>query len=310
MLDGVSLDQLRTFVAAADAGSFSAAGRRLGRAQSVVSQAIATLESQLRVVLFDRTGRYPLLTEAGRLILADARAVIGGIDGLKARAKGIAEGLEPELSVAVDVMFPIELVTRIAAGFGETFPTTSLRLYVEVLGGVAKAVMDGICSLGVLGTLPYDPPGLTCERLIGVRRIVVAAPTHPLAALQAGRNAPLPKSECAKHTQLVLTDRTSLSAGQDFGVLSPRTWRLADLGAKHAFLRAGLGWGGMPLHMVERDLADGTLVRLGLEDEPSEGLTMTMSATYRTDAPPGPSGRWLIDQLRTSTAACPGNTGA
>src|SRR5438309_8177420 len=51
----------------------------------------------------------------------------------------------------------------------------------------------------------------------------------------------------SQHRQLVLTDRSELSQGKEFGVFSANTWRLADLGAKHAFLRAGLGWGGMPV---------------------------------------------------------------
>src|SRR5260370_42572222 len=94
MLDGVSLDQLRTFIAAADEGSFSAAGRRLRRAQSVVSQTLANLEGQLGVKLFDRSARLPLLTDQGRALLVDARAVAGDIDVFKARAKGMARGLE------------------------------------------------------------------------------------------------------------------------------------------------------------------------------------------------------------------------
>jgi DNA-binding transcriptional LysR family regulator len=72
MLDGVSLDQLRTFIAAADEGSFSAAGRRLHRAQSVVSQTLANLEGQLGVKLFDRSGHLPVLTDQGRALLVDA----------------------------------------------------------------------------------------------------------------------------------------------------------------------------------------------------------------------------------------------
>src|ERR1700747_488044 len=103
MLDGLTLDQFRTFVAAADEGSFSAAGRRLGRAQSVVSQTLANLEGQLGVRLFDRTGRAPALTEAGRALMPEARAVAAGMDQFKARARGLAGGLEPELSVVVDV---------------------------------------------------------------------------------------------------------------------------------------------------------------------------------------------------------------
>ena len=97
MLDGVSLDQLRTFIAAADEGSFSAASRRLRRAQSVVSQTLANLEGQLGVKLFDRSARFPVLTNQGRALLANARTVAGDVDLFKARAKGFARGLEPEL---------------------------------------------------------------------------------------------------------------------------------------------------------------------------------------------------------------------
>jgi len=302
MLDGVSLDQLRTFIAAAEAGSFSAAGRRLGRAQSVVSQTIANLEEQLRVALFDRAGRYPRLTDQGRILLGDARSVAGGIDALKARAKSMAGGIEPELSVVMDVMVPMNVVTVLAASLGEAFPDTSLRLYVEALGGVAKALLDGRCDLGVMGTLAVGEPTLASERLLSVQMTMVAAPTHPLARILG----PISRRELAQHVQLVLTDRTELSAGKDFGVLSPRNWRLADLGAKHAFLRAGLGFGGMPAAMVERDIAEGALVELAVEDMPPEGMFLTMFAAWRINAPPGPAGRWFIERTKTVTAQCPG----
>jgi DNA-binding transcriptional LysR family regulator len=301
VLDAVSLDQLRTFIAAADAGSFSAAARRLNRAQSAVSQTISGLEAQLGVALFDRTQRYPSLTGQGRLLLADARAVIADVDALKARAKGMAGGLEPELSVAVDVMVPMAVITHIAAGFRETFPATPLRLYVEVLGGVAQAVLERTCSLGVMASLIRETPDLARERLFTVPMVMVAAATHPLAAYSGS----IPLAELARHHQLVLTDRTDFTAGQNFEVISPRIWRLADLGAKHEFLRAGLGWGGMPRHRVGRDLADGTLVAITPETWLATGPEIPFAATYRTDAPPGPAGRWLIDQLHANVAACP-----
>src|SRR5260370_27694442 len=98
MLDAVYLDQLRTFIAAVDEGSFSAASRKLLRAQSVVSETISKLEEQIGVQLFDRTGRYPKLTSAGAAVLGDARRIIAAGDQLKARAKGPSAGLGPELS--------------------------------------------------------------------------------------------------------------------------------------------------------------------------------------------------------------------
>ena len=96
--------------------------------------------------------------------------------------------------------------------------------------------------------------------------MTVVSPSHPLAA----RRGVVSASALAKHVQLVLTDRTVLTKGRDFGVLSPLTWRLADLGAKHAFLRAGLGWGHMPLHMVKADLDEGALIKIRVEGVPRD----------------------------------------
>jgi len=297
MLDGVSLDQLRTFVAAADEGSFSAAARRLRRTQSAVSETIANLEGQLSVVLFDRSARYPRVTKQGEVLLADARSVVRAVDGMKARAKGIAGGLEPELAAVIDVFFPISTIADVSHEFRREFPATPLRLYVEALGGAVQPVIDGRASFGLVGSLPTLPPGLVAERITSVEFVMVAAARHPLAAHQGL----IPREELARHVQLVLTDRSDLSQGREFGVMSPSTWRLADLFAKHAFLVSGLGWGGMPLHAVEKDIAEGRLIELPIEDT-AGGLKLPMSAVYRVDAPPGPAGRWMIDRLKHCSA--------
>ena len=293
MLDAVTLDQLRTFIAAADEGSFSAAGRKLRRAQSVVSQTLANLEAQFGVKLFDRARRRPVLTPQGQVLLAHARAVAGDVDRLKAHAKHLAGGLEPELSVAVDVLFPMARLTAAVTAFHATFPLTPLRLYAETLGAVMQAVLDGRCMLGVSGELAIAPPVLTQEPLLKVPLIHVTSPQHPLASY----SGPIPDSELAKHIQLVLTDRSTLSKGQELGVFSNRTWRLADLGAKHAFLRAGLGWGGMPAELVQSDLSRGSLVKIVAEGA-SQGFVVSMRAVYRTAAPPGIAGRWFIERLK------------
>ena len=299
MLDGVSLDQLRAFIAAVDEGSFSAAGRKLRRAQSAVSELISNLEGQVGVALFDRSERYPKLTPAGILLVADARSVIANIDLLKARAKGISGGLESELSVVVDVLFPFEAIAESAREFRDRYRYTPLRVYVEALGGAYQPVLDGRCSLGVVGSLPMAPGGTSSERLPGVAMVMVASRDHPLAKYQGV----IPKLELAKHVQLVLTDRSELTAGREFGVMSPLTWRLSDLFAKHAFLLKGLGWGGMPVHAVHRDMKEGKLVKLQIEDLPDDALVLSMSAVYLTAQPPGPAGRWLIERLRQCSSA-------
>ncbi|MFL9930684.1 LysR family transcriptional regulator [Paraburkholderia sp. RL18-103-BIB-C] len=297
MLDGVSMDQLRTFIAAADEGSFSAAGRKLRRAQSVVSQTLANLEGQIDVQLFDRSGRYPRLTEQGTALLAQARLVVSGMDGFKSKARAIAEGLEPELSVVVDVMYPMASLTVAVGEFREAFPHTPLRLYVEALGAVVRLVLDRMCRLGISGSMPAVPETLDAEKLLDVPMVTVTAPSHPLASIRRV----IRLRELEEHVQLVLTDRTTLTDGKSFGVFSPLTWRLADLGAKHAFLRASFGWGHMPAAMVHADIVSGELVPLRIENFQPQAPPIAMFAIYRKDAPPGPAGRWLLERLKRSS---------
>lgn len=300
MLEGVTLDQLRTFIAAADEGSFSAAGRKLRRAQSVVSQTLANLEAQLGIKLFDRSERYPKLTEEGRSLLPDARSVADNIDEFKARARAMREGLEPELAVAMDVMYPMDALTRAATHSRQAYPHTPLRLYVEALGAVIKPVLDRSCSIGIVGSLPTIPDELQAEPLLDLPFVTVVSPGHPLA----GKRGAVSTAAAAKQVQLVLTDRTALTSGRDFGVVSPLTWRLADLGAKHAFLRAGLGWGHMPLHMVQGDLDKKALVKIRVEGLPRD-VVMQMRVVFRRDAPPGPAARAFITQLKRCETARP-----
>src|SRR5690349_20484008 len=175
MLDGVSLDQLRTFIAAADEGSFSAAGRKLSRAQSVVSHTLANLEGQIGVQLFDRAGRYPRLTEQGTALLAQARLVVSGMDGFKSKARVIADGLEPELSVVVDVMYPMASLTDAVGAFRREFRHTPLRLYVEALGAVMQPVLAQACRLGISGSMPSVPEVLDADKLLDVPMVTFAA---------------------------------------------------------------------------------------------------------------------------------------
>jgi DNA-binding transcriptional LysR family regulator len=286
-----TLDQLRIFLAVADEGSFNRAARKLGRALSVVSYGIAALEGQLGIRLFDREGsRRPVLTEPGRALLADGRAVIDEADGLVARARGIRQGLETEVSLAVDVMVPGRIVAGVLREFQDVFPTVDLRLHVEALGGVAALVLDKRADLGLSGPDVMDLPELDRRAVGTVELVPVAAPGHPLAA-----QADIEPGETGHHLQLVLTDRSPLTAGKEYSVLSPRTWRLADLGAKHTLLLEGIGWGYMPHHRVKDDLAAGRLSLLPVPE--ARRVHYQLHALWRKDSRPGPATAWLLDTL-------------
>src|SRR3954469_26069962 len=142
MLDRLTLDQLRTLIAVADSGSFSAAGRSLRRVQSAVSQAMQALESTLGVALFDRAGKTPVLTDAGRTVLDHARKLVSGAEALRARAESIASDVEPELSLAVDAMFPNDLLMISLKVLATAFPDLPVTMFTEGLGGAEQRIRD------------------------------------------------------------------------------------------------------------------------------------------------------------------------
>src|SRR3954464_15256501 len=104
MIDALTLTQLRVLIAVAETGSFSGAARRLGRVQSAISQTVQALEETLGLALFERSGKTPVVTEAGRAIVDEARQVIRHAGALRQRADAIADGVEPELTLAVDAV--------------------------------------------------------------------------------------------------------------------------------------------------------------------------------------------------------------
>lgn len=286
-----TLDQLRIFLAVVDEGSFNGAARKLNRAVSVISYGIVNLEAQLGVTLFEREGsRKPKLTDAGHAVLSEARTIANDVDGLRAKVRGLLEGLEPEIALAVDVLIPSGRVATILREFQLAFPTVDLRLHVEALGAIAALVSDGTAQLGIGGPVIADDPSFERASAGSVELIPVAAPNHPLAQMKK------PASGVARnYIQLVLTDRSPLTEGRDFGVMSSRSWRLADLGAKHALLLEGIGWGNMPREMVQQDLDSGRLVELRLPDH--RGGIYGLSALWRRDLQPGPATRWLLDRF-------------
>jgi DNA-binding transcriptional LysR family regulator len=146
-------------------------------------------------------------------------------------------------------------------------------------------------AFGISGPLELSSDLLTRGPAGSVKLLAVAAPGHPLALIQG----PVSTAMARDHIQLVLTDRSKLTEGRDFGVLSVKSWRLADLGAKHALLLAGLGWGNMPKPMINEDLRRGRLVALKVET-PGE-LIYPFHTVYRSDVPPGPGASWLMERL-------------
>lgn len=295
IMDTPTLAQLEVFLAVVERGSFSAAARALGRAQSAVTYSIQKLEEEAGVALFDRSAYRPALSEAGRALLPRAQRIVEDVAAFRSQARGMAGGLEPEIALVVEAMFPMCLLLQALTEFQARFPTVQTRVRVETLGAAVQALLDEAADIGLVISFADRMDELVGAQVTEVELVAVAAPAHPLAQI-AG---PLDDDMLSEHVQLVLTDRSDLTRGQDKGVVSLRTWRLADLGAKHAMLLAGLGWGSMPRHTVNDDLAAGRLVELRvLRWDGRAGMPrLPVMAVRRKAASLGPAGEWLLERL-------------
>ena len=292
MYDRVTLDQLRAFVAVAEQGSFSAAARKLRRVQSAISTSMANLEEELGVRLWDRSTKIAKLTPQGRAVLASAQRVLASAEALKTLASEMHGGLEPSVSLCVDALYPLDALVDLCARFAKEFPTVDLRVDTQVLSAVSAAVLSGAATIGVVGA-PALPANLERRELPSIRMLAVVAAKHPLAA----ERKRVPRARLAEFVQIVLSERSDAGL-PDLAVLSPRTWRVADLQTKHAMLRAGLGWGNLPDHVAADDVKKKRLVVIEPSAWTAAERRVRFFAIFRRDAGFGPAHEWVLHHLQ------------
>jgi DNA-binding transcriptional LysR family regulator len=291
MLETFTLDQLRGLITVIEEGSFSAAARKLHRVQSAISTAMANLENQLGVPLWDRTTKVARLTAQGHTILAAARKVCTEVDALRQLAAGMALGLEASVSLCVDMLFPLTALVDLCKQFRGEFPSVDLRVDTQTMTGVSARVIDGSATIGVASPMGVTA-GLERKVLTTIQMIPVVSPQHPLAAVRGS----ISTAQLRDAIQLVLSELQG-EGHPDQAVLSPRTWRVRDLHTKHALLRAGLGWGNLPEHLVRDDLRARRLVPIRVEAWGKDEHKLYLSAVYRADVTFGPAHRWLLAHL-------------
>lgn len=299
MLDALTLDQIRTFVTIADSGSFRSAARKLSRVQSGVSVAIANLEATLGVALFDRSGHRPVLTPQGHVLLGNARDIILRVDVLRAQARGFADGVETELGISVDTLYPTQTVARAISQMRHHFPSVAMRVWAEPMGGPLDALRKKRCTLAIMVGEDFRDPRIRFEPLTSISQVTVVASTHPLAGHHTEH--PLEVMDIADHLQIVLSDPSHISEGREFGVVSPQTCRVNTQDTKYNLILGGAGWGRLPLWLVERDLEQGRLVRLNVSAMGRNGeTTSSVYVAHRRDEALGPAAQQLADILIAS----------
>src|SRR6202008_2518428 len=222
----------------------------------------------LRLALFDRSGKTPVLTDAGRTVLNDARQVVRRADALRTHAETIAGGTEPELAFAVDPLFPTAILMESLRALQTAFPCLQVTLLTEGLGATEQRLRDGHARFAIYSILTTGADDLEAEFLTHIAMVPVVAASHLLAA----EPGPLTREILEQQVQLVVTDRSPLTQNLRGGIYSARIWRFADFSTRLDYLLAGFGWCHMPWHMIREHVRAGRLKQLDISQ--SKGLTM------------------------------------
>jgi len=255
MLTSDHIDMLLTVI---DKGSFSAAARALGRTPSAVSMAIANLEAELGLVLFDRGTREPTPTAAMAALLPDARSIAERLHALRAHAQHLSEGVEDTLRLGIAAELDGAPVARALAAVSAKYPALAVSVVTAPQDAIVDALHRGAVDLCVAyGGLDLHPQeqihALWTETLVAV-----AAPSHPLIA-EAAHPAGIERLSGFRQIVIADPDRPLTDVRP---VIGNRTWKVTDLASAIALVTAGHGWANLPSSMIGRYVAAGELALL------------------------------------------------
>lgn len=257
MQHAISLDALRALDAIDRKGSFAAAAEALYKVPSALSYTIQKLESDLDVMLFDRSRQRAQLTPAGKLVLEQGRQLLRAAEALEDAVKQLDTGWETRLTIAKDSIVPDSPLMPVISQFMALGKMTEVSLTEEVLGGGWEALQTGRAQLavGVSGDLPKGQYQIVA---LGEAEFVFAiSPTHPLAAIEGSISA----AQLKQHTHVVVADSAQLLPKRDTGLLDTRqVLRVMNSNAKIAAQKQGVGIGFLPKHLITQELARGELV--------------------------------------------------
>ena len=293
----ISLEQWRALVAVVEAGGYAQAAEALHKTQSTVTYAVQKLESLLGVAVFQLQGRKAQLTPTGQVLYRRGRALLDEAARVERAAASLAQGWEPELRLAVEVVFPTWLLLKCFDRFAQERPDTRVELYETVLGGTDEAVLEGRVDIAIASRMP---PGFLLDPLVNIKFVCAAAPHHPLH--QLGR--PLSLDDLRQHRQLVIRDSGSQRKRDGAWLGAEQRWTVS---AKATSIRAatmGLGFAWYAENIIREELDSGVLKPLPLLEGAEREVDLYLIVTHGDAA--GPGAQRLAQIIRDGVAElCP-----
>lgn len=286
-----AFDQLEAFVTAVEQGSFSAAARKLRKAQSAISNAIANLEIESGVELFDRSRRTPVLTEHGEALLKSARAVLHSQQDFVARASSLTAGTEIQLCMAIEQSVSTSAVLPLLIEFEKRYPYIEFELLDPGPNDVADLIRQGRADIGLMMEQEHYPQGFKFRGIGHARVIPVCSADHPLARL-----GPVSHGDLRGYRQLVTRSLNRDDDAYIQQIVSPKVWYAESPRAVAELVGAGLGWSLLHEAVVEEELARGSLIKLELAYQQVAAL-QGVDVVWTEKRALGPAGQWLLEQL-------------
>ncbi|TKB53916.1 LysR family transcriptional regulator [Ferrimonas aestuarii] len=292
-----TLEQLRMFVAAAECGSFSAAARKLSKAQSVVSQGIINLEIDFGQELFDRSSRSPTLTTQGKVLLEHAQGVLTQHQRMETVMHSLAKGEEVKLVLAVDEALMTPKFNQVLHQFSEQFQATNLEFLSAASPDVPNLVHSGQADLGLMfSQMPM--PELVDATFIGhLPFVAVAAPGHPLTKIDDA----ITLEQLRPHRQLLIKGVGGDSLAH-IEPLSPNVWWCNNLYAMRDMAANGFGWCYLPKHLIDYAYYTDNIEEISLAIDHQTWMA-PVDKLMRPNANPGPALSWLSHALNGILAA-------
>ena len=281
----LSLDQLQAFVTTVDTGSFSAAARRLGKAQSAISTAVSNLEIDLDNSLFLRSGRYPVLTPAGERLLAEARVILERCDHFRGVAKGLGDGIESRLILAIDELYPLEKLGILLDEFDRRFPSVELELFFPLMEDVSRMVLEKQADLGIMWRQEALPSALSFQALGWEPLKIVCSPWHELAQQR------VKMEELKRYRQLMVATRNDSKEKVRLRIAA-EVWWVESQWVIVELVQRNLGWAFVPEHVVASALENGYLVSPPLEFDDHD-LPIALELVWHKQRPLGKAATWL-----------------
>jgi DNA-binding transcriptional LysR family regulator len=275
----ISLDQWSTLVFVVESGGYAKAAERMHKSQSTLTYGIKKLESLLGVKVFELKGRKAVLTSAGELLYRRAKVLLEDTARLEKAAGELAQGWEPEIRIAVDILFPTWLLLQCFGEFAAERPETHMELYETVLGGTEEALAARRVEFAI-GT--GIPQGFVGDVLMPVRAACMAAPSHPLH--QLGRELTL--EDLRKHRHVVIRD-SGEQRTRSAGWINELRWTVSNKATAIHAVCLGLGYAWYPQDSVRGELERGALKALPLREGAEKSGTIYLIFADREAAGPG-----------------------